>query len=116
MGDTKLAGEASDASLAMSGKSAYRWMVRGEWMLAARHKLEDHAFSKAEQLDRDWLVPLESALIYLHYRFASRAVVRARQATEAVPDQYFAWYVRGSAEGDAGMKRPATESLEQCLR
>jgi tetratricopeptide (TPR) repeat protein len=116
MGDVKRAGEASDGSLAVAGKSAYRWIVRGEWMLAARHKLEDHAFNKAEQLDKDWIVPLESALIYLHYRFASRAIARARAATEAAPDQYFAWYVRGCAESDAGMKRPATESLQHCLQ
>jgi hypothetical protein len=116
MGDVKRAGEASDASLAAAGKSAFRWMVRGEWMLAARHKLEEHAFNKAEQLDKDWLIPLESALIYLHYRFPSRAVVRSRVATEAAPDQYFPWYVRGCAEADSGMKRPATESLQHCLQ
>jgi tetratricopeptide (TPR) repeat protein len=116
MGDLKRAGEASDGSMAVAGKSAYRWMVRGEWMLAAHHKLEEHAFNKAEQLDKDWIVPLESALIYLHYRFASRAVARARAATEAAPDQYFAWYIRGCAESDAGMKRPATESLQHCLQ
>jgi len=116
LGDVKRAGEASDGSLAAAGKSAYRCMVRGEWMLAAKHKLEEHAFNKAEQLDKDWIVPLESALIYLHYRFASRAVARARAATEAAPDQYFAWYVRGCAESDAGLKRPATESLQHCLQ
>jgi len=116
MGDVKRAGEASDASLAAAGKSAYRWMVRGEWMLAARHKLEEHAFNKAEQIEKDWLVPLESAPIYLHYRFASRALALARQATEAAPDQYYTWYVRGCAEADVGMKRPATESFQHCLQ
>jgi tetratricopeptide (TPR) repeat protein len=116
MGDVKRAGEASDGSLAAAGKSAYRWMVRGEWMLAARHKLEEHAFNKAEQFDKDWIVPLESALIYLHHSFASRAVARARVATEAAPDQYFAWYVRGCAEADAGIKRSATESFQHCLQ
>jgi len=116
MGDAKRAGESSDASLAATGKSGYRWQVRGEWMLAARHKLEEHAFNKAEQLDKDWLVPLESALIYLHYRFASRAVARARLATEAAPDQYFPWYVRGRAESEAGFSRPASESFVHCLQ
>lgn len=116
LGDVKRAGEASDGALAAAGRSAYRWMVRGEWMLAARHKLEEHAFDKAEQLDKDWIVPLESALIYLHHHFPSRAVARARTATEAAPDQYYAWYVRGCAEGDAGMTRPATESFQHCMQ
>jgi tetratricopeptide (TPR) repeat protein len=116
IGDIKRAGDASDGALAAAGKSAYRWTVRGEWMLAAQHKLEEHAFNKAEQLDRDWLVPLETALIYLHYRFASRAIARARAAAEAAPDQYYAWYVRGCAEADAGMKRPANESFQHCLQ
>jgi tetratricopeptide (TPR) repeat protein len=116
MGDIKRAGEASDAALAVPGKSAYRWLARGEWMLAGRQKLEEHCFNKAAQLDSDWLILLESALIYMHYNFASRAVVRARSAAEAAPDQYHIWFVRGCAEDAAGMKRPSAESLEQCLR
>ena len=85
-------------------------------MLAARHRLEEHAFDKAEQLDKDWIVPVESGRIYLHYRFASRAVARSRAATEAAPDQYFAWYVRGCAESEAGLKRPAIDSFQHCLQ
>lgn len=116
IGDTKRARDASDGSMSAPGKSAYRWMARGEWMLAGRQKLEDHCFTKAEEVEDDWLVPLESARIYLHYRFPSRAVARARRATEAAPDQYFAWYVRGCAEVEAGMTRMAVESFEHCLQ
>ena len=86
------------------GRSAFRWQVRGEWMLACKQKLEEHCFAKAQQLDGDWLVALESALIYLHYEFPSRAVVRARLATELAPDEYHPWYVRRQGRGRVGAR------------
>jgi hypothetical protein len=102
--------------MSAQGKSALRWMARGEWMLACRQNLEDHCFDKARQLDRDWIVPLESALIYVYYKFHSRAVIRARQATQSAPGEYYAWYVQGLAEAGAGMEQPATASFQHCLQ
>ena len=99
-----------------AGRSAYRWQVRGEWMLACQQKLEEHCFAKAQEIDGTWLVALESALIYLNYKFPSRAVVRARLATELAPAEYYGWFVRGMAEAELGLSRAAIESFDQCLQ
>lgn len=116
LGDKRQAMPLCDAAMAAAGKSAYRWQVRGEMMLATKQSLDAHCFDKAQETDRDWLVPLESALIYMHYGFASRAQVRARQAVEAAPDQFYCWYVRGCAEAELNFERQARESFETCLR
>ena len=116
IGDKKQAMPLCDAALAAAGKSAYRWQVRGELMVATKQSLDTHCFDKAQEVERDWLVPLESALIYLHYGFASRAQVRARQAVESAPDQFYCWYVRGCAEAELNFERQARESFETCLK
>jgi tetratricopeptide (TPR) repeat protein len=115
LGDLQRAGAASDASMAAAGRSALRWTARGEWMLAGRQPLEQHCFDKARQADADWLIPLETALIYDHYRIPSRGLARARLATESAPDQPYAWYVRGCLEMSLGMGGPAAGSFGHCL-
>ena len=102
IGDTPQAGSLCDGALAAAGRSAYRWQVRGEWMLICRQRLEEHCFSKAQEINGSWLVALESALIYLRYKFPSRAVVQARTATELAPGQYFPWFVARQGRGRAG--------------
>lgn len=105
-----------DGAMAAAGKSAYRWQVRGELMLAMKQPLDEHCFDKAQSVDRDWLVPLESALIYLHYGLASRAQARAKAAVEAAPGEFYTWYVRGLAESELGFARQARESFGECLK
>ncbi|MGO8751501.1 MAG: tetratricopeptide repeat protein [Thermoguttaceae bacterium] len=61
MNDSKQAHALSDGSLQQTGQSAYRWLVRGEIMVAARQDMDRHCFDKAQELDSDWLVPLEAA-------------------------------------------------------
>jgi tetratricopeptide (TPR) repeat protein len=116
LGDLRQAGAVSDAALAAQGRSALRWMARGEWMLASRQQLDRHCFDKAQQIDADWLVPLETAHIYRFYRFPSKALARARLATEMAPDQAHPWYVRGGLEASLGMSRPAATSFAHCLQ
>ncbi len=82
IGDRSVALELADAALRQEGHSAYRWMVRGELLATTRDEIDRHCFDKAVQADRDWLVPLEIALIYLHYEQPSKALSRARQAVE----------------------------------
>ncbi len=116
MGDKRQALALSDGAMAAEGNSAFRWQVRGEIMLAGKQAIDAHCFDKAQQIDRDWLVPLESALIYLHHDLASKAQARARAATEAAPDQFYAWYVYGRAQAALGFQKQARQSFEQCLK
>lgn len=114
-GNAARAVELSDGSLKQSGNSSYRWLVRGEIMLARKQDTDRHCFDKAQQLDGDWLVPLECALVYLHYRQDSKALARARGAAEKAPDQYYAWYVQGLCQMRLEHAQPARQSFTRCL-
>lgn len=115
LGDLKRAHEMCDGSLKQSGQSAYRWMVRGELLLAARQTTDQHCFDKAQQLDADWLVAAEIALIYLFYRNPSRAQLRARRACETAPEQYYAWLIQARCQRALGLDSQARRSLQTCL-
>src|SRR5262245_61188761 len=75
-----------DAALAQAGASAYRWIVRGEIMIAGGD-VDRYCFDKAVQADGDWLVPLEIAQVYLYHCRPSKALMRARQAVEQAPEE-----------------------------
>ena len=80
MGDMKQAHAVCDGSLQQAGQSAYRWLVRGEIMIASRQAMDRYCLDKAQELDADWLVPLEAAQIELYYHRPSRALGRIRRA------------------------------------
>jgi tetratricopeptide (TPR) repeat protein len=113
--DSVRAHEACDGSLKQSGQSAYRWLVRGELMLAARQSVDQYCFDKARQLDADWLVSVEIALIYLFYHNPSRALLRVRAACEAAPDQSYAWLVQARCQQAMGLEEQARRSVQTCL-
>jgi tetratricopeptide (TPR) repeat protein len=115
LSDLKQAHALCDGALQQPGQSAYRWLVRGELMVAGKQDLDRHCFDKAQELDPDWLVPLEVARIYLYYHKPSQALNRARRAVESAPDAYFAWYVQGLCQSQLGLTRPAQESFRHCL-
>jgi tetratricopeptide (TPR) repeat protein len=107
--------ELSDGSLKQAGSSSYRWLVRGEVMVARKHDTDRHCFDKAMQLDPDWLVPLEISLVYLHYGQPTKALARATRAVEKAPDQYYAWYVQGNCQTRLEQAQAARKSFERCL-
>ena len=69
-------------------------------MLITRQGVDVHCFDKAQQIDRDWLVPLESALVYLHHDLASNAHSRElaprsrRHPTSTIPGMCAGWRKR----------------------
>jgi tetratricopeptide (TPR) repeat protein len=115
IGDRTQAMELADAALRQEGSSAYRWMVRGELLAMSRDEVDRHCFDKAVGIDRDWLVPLESALIYQHYEQQSKGLLRARQAVEMSPQSFYAWFVQGQCEQALGFDRQAEESYRRVL-
>jgi tetratricopeptide (TPR) repeat protein len=114
-GDIKNAQVACDAALGQQGQSPYPWMVRGDLMLARRDPIEEHCFEKAAQLDGDWLVLIEIAAIYSHYRRHAKALKRVGQAAERAPDQPYCWYQQGRCQVLMGLIKPARLSFRQCL-
>ncbi|QEH38700.1 Tetratricopeptide repeat protein [Aquisphaera giovannonii] len=115
IGDRTRAAEMIDGALRQEGTSAYRWIVRGEMLVAARDDVDAHCFDKAVQADRDWLVPLEIALIYLEYDKPSKGLLRARQAAEASPASFYPWLIQARCELALGFDRQARQSLARCL-
>jgi tetratricopeptide (TPR) repeat protein len=115
MNDMKQAHAFSDGAMQQPGQSAYRWQTRGEIMLASRQNTDEFCFDKAQQLDGDWLIPAETACIYLYYGKPNKALGRIRRAVESAPDAYYPWYVQGVCQIKVGLPRPARESLQHCL-
>jgi tetratricopeptide (TPR) repeat protein len=114
-GDLKQAQELSDGSFAREGSSAYRWMVRGELLLCQRQKTDDHCFSKAMQVDSDWLVPVEIGLICRYHNAPSQALKYLRTAIEKAPDQPYPWYVTGLCQSDLESVGAAINSFQRCV-
>ena len=104
-----------DAAFAQEGQSAYRWMVRGEVMLATGESVDQHCFSKAVQLDGDWLVAVEIGQIYLYYRRSAKAIMYFRKAVERATGEAYCWYVQGCCEQELGLSGPAKASFLRCL-
>lgn len=115
MGNLKNAYALSDAALRQRGESAYRWQVRGELVIAGKQHKDRHCFDKAQVADHDWLVPLESALIYCHYAVYSMAQQRAQMAVEKAPIAYYPWYVLGLCQSKLGFDTSAITSFNRCL-
>ncbi len=115
MGNVKKAYALSDGALRQRGESAYRWQVRGELMVNGKERTDRHCFDKAQLAEPDWLVPLESAIIYSFYNVFSKAQQRAQMAVEKAPDAYYAWYILGASQAKIGFSNPAIASFNRCL-
>ena len=114
-GDLKQAQALCDASLAQQGQTAYCWTVRGEILLVRRDPVEQYCFDKAVQIDGDWLLNLEIAAIYLHYRVPAKAILHCRQAVEKAPHHAHCWYVQATVELQLSLSRAAEQSFHRCL-
>ncbi len=115
MGDMKQAHALCDGSLQQAGQSAYRWLVRGEIMVAARQDMDRYCFDKAQELDADWLVPLEAARIELYYRRPEQSPGPNPPRAGDAPEAHYAWYVQGICQSELGLTRAARESFQRCL-
>jgi tetratricopeptide (TPR) repeat protein len=115
MGDMTKAQPLCDAALAQPGEHAYRWIVRGEMMVSGQQDIDRYCFDKAIQIDADWLVPLEIALIYRHHKRPNKALQRVHQALEQASDVPYCWYIHGVCEEELGLDARARRSHKRCL-
>jgi len=115
LGEDKVAHGLSDASLRSEGGSWYRWLVRGEILLAGKEDLHRYCFDKATGLSPDWLVPLEIAAVCMHHGRYSFALPRLRKALEQEPESTHLWYLKARCEMKLDLKVPASASLKRCL-
>ncbi|QDT97144.1 tetratricopeptide repeat protein [Gimesia aquarii] len=115
LGNIKAAHTLSDAAIMQRGESAYQWQVRGELSVATKKTGDVMSFDKAFLANNDWLVSLETALIYLFYRSYSKAQQRARVAVEKSPDSFYCWYILGVCGQKLGFTSSAEMNFTRCL-
>jgi tetratricopeptide (TPR) repeat protein len=115
LGDLQQAHALSDAAMQQRGDSAYGWVVRGELMVAGKQTTDRHCFDRATVVSRDWLVPLEIAIVYLHYRYPSKAMQRAQAAVRGEATAYYAWLVLGRCQQELGLTEAARMSFQRCI-
>ena len=77
--------------------------------------MDAYCFDKAQDVDPDWLVPMETALIYLYHHKPSRALLRASHAVELAADWHYVWYVQGLCQSELLLTRQARQSFMRCL-
>jgi tetratricopeptide (TPR) repeat protein len=115
LGDMKRSHEACDGAMNQKGQSAYRWIVRGELMVATRQNTDASCFDRALQLDSDWLTSVEIANIYLYYGYPIKALGRIRRAVDLAPTEFYPWLIQGHCQKSIGLVSQAQHSLRQCL-
>ncbi len=84
-------------------------------MVAGKQKTDRSCFDHAQLVSSDWLVPLEIALIYLHYRIPSRALQRAQAAIQQAASVFYAWFILGQCQQELGFIEAARTSYTRCL-
>jgi tetratricopeptide (TPR) repeat protein len=106
----------SDSALRAFGHGAYRWLARGEVLLASGSPEALSCFEQAvTEPDADGFTWLWIARIYRRCRWYTHALAAACRATEHAPGAPWAWFVRGSCERDLAMG-VYRSSLEHALQ
>ncbi|MGL5097636.1 MAG: tetratricopeptide repeat protein, partial [Planctomycetia bacterium] len=105
----------SDQSLRAAGESAYRWQARGEMLLSTRDTMSDYCFERASVADRDWLVRLETAEIYLFYDTPSKALAWLQKALESAADQPSIYLAMARTQRKLGLYPLAKRSYREVL-
>lgn len=115
LGDKRQAMGCCDQALTQPGESAYRWMVRGELMVAAKEAMDRHCFDKATSADPDWLVQAEIGLLLMFHKQPAKALPRFRAALEIAPETVFVWQRRAECERALGLPDAVKASLRRVL-
>ena len=114
--DHRAAMACSDGSLQTPGSSAWRWIVRGEVLLAEGQRHFEDCFQKAllEPLS-DWFDRAVIARIYRYYGRSTNALGYLKLAVDHQPANGYLWYEMGFCQADLGLRAAATASFEQCI-
>lgn len=114
-GDVPNALPLSDGAVQKPGQSAYRWVVRGELMVAKRQRTDAYLFEKAVLADPDWIVLLDVGRVYLQYNQPAKAGPWLRKAVEKAPTSAYAALVEGIGHARNGNGVPARRCFQRCL-
>jgi tetratricopeptide (TPR) repeat protein len=116
LNDFKSATACSDASLAAPGSSPWRWIARGEVLLARRQKFAAECFQRAvAEPAAEWFDHVVIARIQLYYGRVTNALHALKQALELEPTHGYVWYEMGNCQRALGLVPAAAESYQRCL-
>ncbi len=106
----------SDLAMKAQGSGSYRWLARGEVLLACGASHAGTCFERAKnEPDADWFTAVWAGRIFRTYDVHAQALIWARQGTEQAPDQPYAWYTRGLCERDLALAS-YRQSMERALQ
>ncbi len=106
----------SDASLAAPGSSPWRWIVRGEVLLAGGDKHFEDCFQKAFlEPAAGWLDRVIVARVYMFYERFTNAMCYLKEAIEAQPTHGYTWFELGNCQRALALESAARVSFQRCL-
>ncbi len=116
LSDFKVGLACSDASLQAAGSSPWRWIVRGETLLAKGQKHHEECFERAlTEPASDWFDRIVIASIYRFYDRVTNALCYVQQALEVEPGRGYIWYEMGNCQVALGLGTAAQTSYRRCL-
>ncbi len=122
LGDLETAFQCSDAALHAPKTSAWRWISRGEVVLASS-RADEATFRRAAVCFRkalaeegtDWFDRLTIGRILVYHHRLSDALPFLRKAARDAGESSFAWLELGRCQEALGMKAEARTSYTECL-
>lgn len=116
LNDLKTGLACSDASLKAPGSSPWRWLVRGETLLARRERHCEECFRKALlEPTTDWFDRVVIARIYVYYDRVTNALGYLKEALESEPANGYIWFEMGNCQKALALDSAARSSYQRCL-
>jgi tetratricopeptide (TPR) repeat protein len=106
----------SDASLRAPGSSPWRWIVRGEALLAKGERHFEECFQRAlTDPAADWFDRVVIARVYAFYHRMTNALGYLKEAIEIEPGHGYTWFMMGKCQQALSLETAAQTSYERCL-
>jgi tetratricopeptide (TPR) repeat protein len=116
LGDRRAGMACSDASLQAPGSSPWRWIVRGEALLAEEQSHHEECLQKAlTEPGADWFDRVIISRIYAYYQRFTNAMCYLKEALEQEPTHGYTWFELGNCQRALALESAARTSYERCL-
>lgn len=116
LNDFKTGLACSDTSLQASGSSPWRWIVRGETLLAGGERQFEECFQRAlAEPAADWFDRVIIARVYAFHDRMTNALGYLKQAIELEPGHGYTWFEMGNCQGALALEGAARTSYQRCL-
>ena len=116
LNDFKTALACSDSSLQAAGSSPWRWIVRGETLLAKGEPRYEECFQKAlAEPAADWFERVIIARVYVFHERLTNALCFLKESLELQPTHGYIWFEMGRCQKALSLESAARVSFQRCL-